>query len=990
MNRRLKSVGPGPIFFPQSGIALMAVLIVIVALTLGGILALKSSRLNINIFGKKSAKKSLRFVAQAAHEIISKRMYLRMNPDFTKDNGSGVLIPKTTQELIDEGYLFQTAGTVFQTITDGGPYDGLSILDAYVKGFEDDSNATPQVGVFEPCLNACADEQGAEWTAVLMGHEEILNSGINVRGDGSGLSDVVERFRIEVIAKNPRTGSQVVVSKELILIVPSQSIDSEFPLYSNIVSRMTLLNGFVKGAVVQYWDPDLMWGDNSVAGAGIVPEKFDFGEMGVIHPMCKANYNYQSAKCNVLGTFPDDERENLAQFMTIWGVLTNSGISSYIGAHGLPFAAATGGVIIDDADPATGDTSFSPNDAMEYIDPISFPTLSGTFGRDQFGGTAPGDPTDPGTPLGKLSDALNSATPGNLATLTKVDPDGIGPLVFSDDCVFLSTYDRTAFSGTNNGLWDTVTNTPNPLAATIQLPNKGTTNSVVLAPNANCNINVNGTYLVDGDVIIAGDGAGEFFGKGAIYATGNIFITNDVITGDAAAGTQVTIADLEVPTYQITDDDTAPGDSPYDSLALIANGNIFIGNTTNSHNFAHTMTYGNREIPHFRIDTNNDLDPTNDPDLAPDKYDLLVPDGFRSVSGRDIRADTALTARDYSPLDFQVGRHSNCGGGTTSTEYRLNCSSSGVGILPEGSQMIEDTKYDFAFSEEFNPFFHKSGFGYVRNGDGTCASPGDCDEIVNAPNVARGCVPIDYTTFPACMETSFFPSSDPVGGGVDTDLAAAGGTDRNSDIFQGGWIDTAIFRFFAGMGLRAGGDPSMPQDYNDHDSFLPSDISRVRTIFAKLYANGAIMGVASFQDKYDPYFDPLVDPATPFSNTTDPGWDGPAVPRAGAKWDLALVDPGIDGNALPINLDGAGGTSCRGQVTNLTNFGGAQNLSLTIVGGVYARYVNILATEGLCIFRDDRLGPLFHEKIYLIPGDAYHEDPVVVSENIGPTPTPTP
>jgi hypothetical protein len=39
---------------------------------------------------------------------------------------------------------------------------------------------------------------------------------------------------------------------------------------------------------------------------------------------------------------------------------------------------------------------------------------------------------------------------------------------------------------------------------------------------------------------------------------------------------------------------------------------------------------------------------------------------------------------------------------------------------------------------------------------------------------------------------------------------------------------------------------------------------------------------------------------------------------------------------------------------------------IEILGGVYAKYINIFSTNGLCIYQDDRAGLLGHEPIYVI------------------------
>ncbi len=877
----------------NQGLALIPSLIILVVLTLVVFVALKESIWGLTSAFHRKEKVSLDLVAKSALEIVQSRLKDRMNPPRLKPNGSDWTIDDLKYQVpvgLDETRCPTQCWCNGPTCYHGYRFQQATNVEARLTQYNDDFlyEEQKQIGIFEPCtLTNGKCPESAQWKVSLVRSNQIPMGSVDLRSDQ--IADTGYQYDLEVIATDAKKGNRAVIRSDLLLLSLKPSTDSVFAFHANVISRMSLFSGYIKGAIAQYLDPDLL--PKSASGTPITTPYWNFGEMGMLHYSCKSYGGFVAmAPCSVAlasNEKPDYERKEYFTNMKAKGLITDIGGGSLLAPHSDASPAAQPvGLTIDDNDSTTGDTNKTPPDALTDQDPIAMIFNSTVMGRDRYGGI-PDSSVDP------LSSVLNPTADAQLRA--------------TGNCIYESN------GATNGGLQIGIDGI-NALA------DKHSTKSVVLAPNAGCNITAKGTYIVHGDLIIAGDGAGLFQAPGGgtmkatLFATGNVYILNNVKTLNGPVET-----DYQNPTWKAS---VANAVTPFDQLGILANGHIIIGNLANSNNYAHAMTYANSEIPYFNLDFNGD-----------NHMDLLVPDGLRP---------TTVSPRPAGITNFQVRRDS-CANQLTYFAPDLSCDSQLPGLLPEGSTQIDDThKYKFAFTES-TAGSTKPGYGYVPNG-------------------GAGNYSWDGTTVRTGVSEAAYQSN-PVVGSV------------NSDLFEGGWISTSRFRDFANA-------PILADNGHKHDSLDPQYINQAHYIGAKLYAGGVIIGLTSFDDKFTLPSAAVANPDNPFraqqnfTGYNSAGWSFHLLKDVNntTRYPRRCLSSAANIPYVPNNLYTNPGASSPPYIVGVSS--PPRPTGIDIFGGVFARYVNITSTNGLCIYGDDRAMDLGHEPILVIPGPSSHEDPI--------------
>lgn len=888
--------------------ALMVVILALVVITVIGVMALKGSILGQKIAGNRSQKMSLDNLARSALEIIQQRMHDRMNLpakspdgddwDWANDEPKKFVVAADHTPLCDGS---AAPGSCHGWLIGGTCYHGYRLQNAenvdcqvqeYAADFKWEGEQSPAVGVFKPCLtsNNCTSDESNQWTAKYVSDTPRTSGEVDILNDG--INDFGHQIEVQVEAFDSKSGKKVVVRADILLVAPSPSAPAAIPMYANVISRMSLMSGFIKGSVAQILDPAMFPHKHaSVTGADLGPVDsyyFNIGEFGMLHWSCKKLFSGlfgQQDPCLSQATVLrfDRETNNVAlnafyANMQVGGVVTNLELGSRLFPQVSPPPAP--GLVVDDGDGATGDTNNGPlpDDVLINQDPtVNSIYKTAIVGRDRYGAMP--------TP------ALQRIANGTLAA--------------TGNCIDRNTGTTDAFTPTN------------------VLDNDGTSDhidhsNVVLKPDAGCSIEASGTFVIDGDLIIAGNGQGAFKAPSGImdatlFATGNIYILNDI---NVANGPPEIIApsipgsDRAYPNgFRLAGGWQASTGCPlggvgcavgsvFDKLALMANGHIIVGNLANSNNFAHAMTYANTELNYFNIDMTGD-----------GVGDLIVPDGYRPSS----------TPRNLGGSSFQVQRDT-CAE-QSSRGFEVHCNTQAIGLLPAGSSLV-DQVYNFAFAEESGTA-SQAGYGYVRNSSDTTPGPA--------------------TPGRAVVTDPDFESGPPING-------------AQSDLFRNGWISTDMFRQLAGGTIV----PANPQ--LQHDSFDPDYVNRAHYIAAKLYAGGTILGLGSFDDKYNlPSGVPNPDSPTGanfYSNTSN-------------NRSLDLLKRVTDTGRYDQRCTSA----APGDIPYLSpTASGTRPSGIDIFGGVYAPYINILSTSGLCVYRDNREVELGEAPILVIPGPAYQED----------------
>jgi hypothetical protein len=928
------------------GMALVAVMGILLVASLILVFSLKSSVLGQKIAGLRSQKMSLNEVAHTALEIVQLRIKERMNPPLQKIN-SGVSREDWTADTLKKGMMTDPDNGVVHSggcpagecWTIGGvDYHGYRFqradsaddeLPIYANNFF--WEGTHNTGVFKPCTvaNSCASGLDRQWSAKTLGAGPVaMNNVLNFFGKkGTSKAETkVQKLRVEVTAYDEGDGKRTVIQSDILLIA-TDSTNRVFASYSDAFSRMSLMSGIITGPVSLHRDTEKVQTNTSYKS-----DFFNFGEMGSLNWGCKTfpwtstlSYGGPMNGCAALMTTIDHENKKYFTNMVMKGLSTNLGLAYITGTHvgATPLGEVTAseeGLTIDDADNTTGDSSSSLPDALLYRSDNQNNFLKNTI---PFRTAAGGIPT--------------SLLPDLMA---EMNPSGTPELKSSGgtDCIYKSDYRS---SGTNSGVkFGIDAPTSDADGATPGMSK----DSIVLAPTDTCTIRVKGTYIINGDLIIAGNGLGHFediAGSGtkmnaAILATGNIYVLNDVRLanepGNDGAGNN-----FRKPNYNAS---TA---AAFDQLSLIANGFVVIGNLANSQTYSYLMTLASSEINYFRLDL-----------TGSGKLDLLVPDGFRPnpATPNAALADTGAATRISAPSTaFQVRRETCTTINTAFGNDEVNCGTKIHGLLPEGSSLVT-SKYKFAFGV---PTIggQQSGFGYVQNAP--VAFP-----------VVSGTFP-NRNAYIAGIGATW--KSD-----VPVDYVAAG--PAISNIFKSGWIDTGYFRLFAEQGLPGTRICCNVNQYHNPDSMDPDQVNRAHKIYSKLYGVNGVIGLGSLEDKYN----------LPVGGQTN--YD--KANRGGTNLNFAFAYNSFNWNYLLLkdvndqtryadrcNTPPAPGAAA-GQVPYINNpalHQGPHPWGIEIFGGVYGKYINILSTNGLCVYHDNRDASLGHEPIFVMTGAGYVEDP---------------
>ena len=947
----------------EKGVAVLLVLLLLVTLLGLGILAFQNSLLGTKIAGNRSEKVHLENITRSALEIIQHRINERMNAPLVKDDwdwanneplklvmadgdeSGGVCNGWNLNGHCWHGYRFQNATNVFD------------VLDDYVADFQwEDAHSA---GAFAPCTksNGCASSNDLEWDVKLLSAVKLTDApvrSVDITGDGQ--DDYGYQIEMEVKAFDEKKGRRTVTRADLLLVAGVPSFQAAIPMAANVVSFMSLYSSFIKGAVVQMMEPTRL---PKRSDGSLVPlNYFNLGELGQVNYSCKDQNGFsQTNPCWANATNERFEPERNANFTNGWvgGLITNFDVGSVLNPQ-LGFGAM--GLVVNDNDSGTGDPKKTPPDALTAQDPTLLDYVTTTaVGRDA---------------SGQIAD--------NIFDLDEVTNGTLGQ-TGSSDCIRISTY--RSGGGPNGGLGN--------LSPTIP-PNRAD-DSVILAPKAGCNITLTGTYGIKGDLIIAGDGTGKFQdpGGGAMNGTllvkGNVYILNNVNTSIGpleATGADRTIMDnfraAGAGAWQASQGYPAAGNA-FDKLGIVALGHMVVGNLADSNVYSYIMTHANGELNYFNLDL-NDNDGVGD---------LLVPDGYRPGGTRDANVGNGKFQVQFKPCDWIR----STGG------MPANCNTDAPGLLPEGSNLVtagadaNDDGYKFAYLEQQDTGATQRvfGYGFVRRN-----VTGDVDPSPAPPSGRTGVLDGEYRKVSKPVVTAIAGCTP----GVES------GTCEQSDLFQGGWIDTRTFRNFAqariddnatcppfvplanctSAMLGDNANPATVNPYLQHDSFDPTYINQAHYIAAKVYALGAIVGLASLEDKYRlPGNTAVPNPDSPF---TSPAADlnfhaFNGAPLRGYDLLKKVADlnryPHRCTNTTPNtnqNDPDTGAVDARpNRITYLSlPPSGVLPRGLDIFGGLYARYINIGSTNGLCVYRDDRdvdLGPV---PILVMPGPAYREDPL--------------
>ncbi|MFH1018642.1 MAG: hypothetical protein V1798_10750 [Pseudomonadota bacterium] len=939
------------------GIALPIVIAAILVLSLLVAWGMRSSTLGQKVAGLMYRKATLDEVAQSALQLVQLRLNQRMNPAKTNPYGTSwtqdqlMYGPDITKPYVYNGYA--TPANIAAGASTDDPrcpascwcdatnkcYHGYrfqhganvaTALDGYAADFIWEGDAGRRVGIFQPCTvaNGCAKDKTKQWTAKYVGATNVADATVQISSPSrlpwptppvvdimhDGIPDEARRLKIQVTAYDETNKRRTVIQTDLILT--AQAADTSFTSYANVLSRMSLFSGYIQGKVAYFLDPDRLPTTNYSSKL----QPFYFGELGEFHWSCKfmpnPPYSLRVPCSNIAGFQKDQEAKPFFTDMQIDGLATNLKIGTWWAPFsGQQAGTATSpqiGLLIDDGDSATGNSAGSPADALtdQPVDRASFFKNMTVPGRDSAGGI-------PGTQayLEGLAKKLNAGVVSPNLTI----PVGSTARVYQ-------------WLGGGQDAWEGGGPQTAIAPFNVSVPEVAK-HSVVLdcqAPGTDCRIDVKGTVVINGDLILAGSttagSEGLTFGvlgspkAMTLFATGNVYILNNIRTANEPPTTDpITTGpnNFRYVRFNAAQYETDPTHAKADRLSIIAGQHMIIGNLANSQNFAHAMTYANSELNYFKIDLTGEGNP-----------DFLVPDGARPL---------ATNSPPTRPLttNSQV-RRALCN--TYPAGMIADCAPQAAGLLPEGAALVSSI-YDFAFMEYFagsTPGYTQAGYGYVRN---------PADAAMTWPLNRAGTKPSTALGYDSGLPVDLF--------GVNA------------------WISTVQFQTFAGAPV----DNTNP--LTTHDSLDPNYINRAHVIMAKLYAGSTILGLASFDDKYqlpdntankinpdEPYVRPI--------GTTCPGSSCFAAYTT-SSWGFSLFKD--VNNLLTRHIQRCTTSPPPADIPYQgLSYGGRHPMGLDIFGGVYAPYINITSTNGLCIYQDNRGANLGHEEILTVVGSGYKED----------------
>ncbi len=924
--------------FPQNrsrlsstrGIALVSILLLIAMISALVVLSLRSTNLKRWVAGRDRSQANLTLLARSATEIIHLRLKQRMNPGMYRDDGTSKSIEELRRmvEFSDEGTDAldycppDTPGNCFHGYRFQQGKDTKTQLGRYVRDFLKEASHTrggvpDPVGVFEPCLesNGCAANENAQWKVRYIGDHDL---------------DPLY----------PATGHTVPIPLHAGFDFRNDGQDDE--AYQLLV-EIEAFDG--KGGTRSVIQADYLL----VAPFPSVDAMFS-SSANVLSPM---NFHSGYVK-GVLGHFPDSR--NLMDFYSgkPWvdleyfdfgekGVLHPAckeyGHNRMTGG-GAKYPCnslfSSGARVADHERPIFYAHMLSKGLITNLG--IGYGTFySGGGGGMSFddGDASTGDPSSIEETREVDADALLFRDPSTFAMpedmiLGRNEDGTISDFSFLTDLATMRNNDvvpKVTSSG-GNCIYLSDGSTDGGLSTPVNaLPDGKTDQSVVLAPTSTCTIHIEGDYVFDGDLVWGGTGEGVVTGASGLLdsnllVTGNVYILNNINVKVGPNGSEA--QNQQWANYR-NDNFSAANSSltqEFDSLSLVAGGHVVIGNLANSNTYAHIMTNANSELPYYNTDFDGD-----------GLGDYLVPDGYRPGS-------TGRPTNDQ----FQVRRHTcaeQLAAGLVS-----HCSTNAPGLLPEGSTLVENHLYKFGFLQDMFPFpdggagEDAGGFGYVRNPNDPANHVDPANPSADTPATANR---------PLTVQDPLHQSSLPVG--------------ANSDLFQGGWISTQKFREFANASIVSG-DP-----LRQHDSFHPDYVNQAHFIAAKLFAGGAVVGLASFDDKYNLPEDGSDNPdrmtgdptVVKFTSYRDGGWGRLLTKRVNSTSRYPNRCTSIPGDVPYLNSD---------------PFGDGKGIprGIDVFGGIFAKYVNVLSTNGLCMYSDDRPANPGHEDILVLQGSAYQEE----------------